>query len=221
MQHILTSRSYFGFDVPEDIQNRLISTVKPRECPELYAMRLASECIEQPDKYFQRRVIPRLDCDIAEYAGELWEVGQSIISARARDAHYRNSGACMEYGTPCRFLGICSGNDSPESDKWTMTTKVHDELPDSFIGSDALTNSRVRTFQSCRRKHYYQYERGIRRIDDEGREALVLGSLLHGGLEAWFNFFKKEHEHDNGDKAIAGGSEPPAGDSAAKAELAF
>jgi hypothetical protein len=26
----------------------------------------------------------------------------------------------MLYGSPCKFLGICSGYDSPESGKWTI-----------------------------------------------------------------------------------------------------
>lgn len=217
LQHILTSRSYFGFEVPEPIQNRLINTVKPRECGELYAMRLASECIENPDKYFQRRVVPRLDSDIAEYAQELWDVSQSVIESRRRNAHYRNSGACMEYNTPCRFLGICSGFDSPDSDRWRKAESVHDELPAMELKQlDLLTNSRVRCFQSCRRKHLYHYEMGIRRVDEEERETLVLGSLLHRALEGWWNFFLKGTE-DVCSETVAVGTEPTARTTAAEA----
>lgn len=218
LQHIMTSRSYFGFEVPVETQNRLVQENKPRECPELYAMRLASECIENPEKYFQRRVIPRLDQDIAEYADELWDVGQAIIHARAKNAHYRNSGACMEYGTPCRFLGICSGIDSANSEKWRKVESVHDEL--AGIPNDALTNSRVRCFQTCRRKHYLHYELGIRRVDEEDREALVLGTLLHQGLEAWFNHFRKE-SNDSRSEAVADGNAPSATIAAAQTESAF
>lgn len=186
LQQILQTRTYFGYEVSLETQNRLITEVKPRECGELYAMRLASECIENPDKYFQRRVIPRLDSDITEYAQELWDVGQSIMDARRKEAHYRNSGACMDWGSPCRFLGICSGFDSADSDRWRVAENVHDELPITN-GRDVLTNSRIKTFQTCRRKHYLHYELGIRRVDDEDKEALVLGSLLHKGLEAYWS----------------------------------
>lgn len=221
LQRVLLMRTYCGFAVPEEIQNRLALTTKgdARECPELYAMRLARDCIDNPDKYFQRRPIPRLDSDITEYAGELWEVGQAILSARNRNAHYRNSGACMEYNTPCRFLGICSGYDNPDSDKWRKVENVHDELPIDG-GRDVLSNSRLKTFQSCRRKHFYHYELGIRRVDDEDREALVLGSLLHKGLEFWWNFYRKD-DHDSCSKAVAGGTESPTNSAAAEEELAF
>lgn len=189
LQQILQTRTYFGYEVSVETQNRLATEIKPRECGELYAMRLAAETLENPDKYFQRRVIPRLDSDITEYAQELWDVSQSILDARRKEAHYRNSGACMDWGSPCRFLGICSGYDSPDSERWKVAPNVHDELP-IVDGRDVLTNSRVKTFQTCRRKHYLHYELGIRRVDDEDKEALVLGSLLHKGLEAYWSQLK-------------------------------
>lgn len=222
LQHILTSRSYCGYEVPEEIQTRLIGTVKPRECAELYAMRLAAECIEEQDKYYQRKVIPRLDQDISEFAQELWDVGQSLIDARNKTAHYRNSGACIEYNSPCRFLGICSGQDTPDSDRWRKASgNVHAELPDIYEngGLNVLTNSRVRTFQSCRKKHYLHYELGIRRVDDEEKESLILGSLVHSALEAWFNFFKEKSNECC--QNAAAGTELATENTAAQAELAF
>ena len=213
LSHLLTSRTYCGFRVSEEIQNRIAlgDKTKVRECPELYAMRLARETLDDPDKYFQRRMIPRLDSDITEYAEELWEVGQSIISARGREAHYRNSGACMEWGTPCQFLGICSGYDSPDSDKWQRAEHVHDELPivDGIDSKTILTNSRVRCFQSCRRKHLYRYELGLRRVEEDEKESLVLGTLWHRALEAWWLQFQKgNHEHSS--STVAVGTEPTA-----------
>lgn len=203
--HIASGGEYFGFKIPRDVQFA-VSQTQDRECPELYACRLARDTIENPEKYFARKMIPRLDAEVTEYAGELWEVGQSIISARARDAHYRNSGACVEYNTPCAYLGICSGFDTPDSDKWEVVKNRHPELPiiGEDGGKDVLTNSRIKCFQSCRRRHLYKYELGIRRRDDEERESLYFGSLIHTALEAWWDCFRKVNTDGNCTDAALG-----------------
>jgi hypothetical protein len=180
---------YFGWDVSAEDKNHL--QTEDREPPRMYAARLAHDCtVERPDWYFQRRPVPRLDDELAEYALELWDHGQEILHVRNTERHVRNSGACMLYNTPCQFLGICSGYDTPDSERWVKKTAVHSELPlVNGDGRDILTNSRIRCFQTCRRKHYYQYEMGIERFDAEDREALVFGSLFHLALEAWWSFF--------------------------------
>lgn len=202
-QHIVSSGAYFGFIVPMAIRESCAAT-QDRECPELYAMRLARETMDDPVKYFARKVIPRLDSEVVEFAQELWDVGQSMLEARRHSRHYRNSDACMTYGSPCQFLGICSGHDSPESEKWTRAKGVHDELDGLQTadgGRDVLTYSRAKTFQTCRRKAFYRYELGIRRIDEEEREALVFGSLMHVALDAWWSFYKGENHVGCSDSA--------------------
>lgn len=185
LKTLLEHGIYFGWKVSAGAVEHARQT--GAESPALYSMRLARECIDNPQKYFARRVIPRLDDDLLEWAAELWEVGQAILHARNRDAHFRNSGACMLYNQPCEYLGICSGHDSPDSDKWARKEQVHEELPVlEGDGRDVLTHSRIRCFATCRRKHQYRYEIGIVRVDEEEREALQLGSLLHKALETWW-----------------------------------
>jgi len=162
-----------------------------RETPMMYAARLAKDCTElRPEWYFQRRKIPRLDSEVREYALELWGHGQDILATRASGRWARNSGACMLYGSPCKFLGLCSGHDSLESGKWVAKAFVHKELPveisEDGRGVEVLTNSRIRTFQTCRRKHYLQYEVGIEKPEEEDREAIFFGSLFHEALEQFF-----------------------------------
>lgn len=150
----------------------------------LFSLRVARETIENPNRYFQRRVIPRLDNDLLEYAHELWQIGVAMRDCRRVGRWYRNSKACTEYGRPCEYLDLCSGHDTPDSDRWVKVGPVHDEL---VTGSnDALTNSRITTFQTCRRKCFYRYETGLRpREVDEGT-ALNFGRLMHEALEAWW-----------------------------------
>ena len=166
----------------------------PRETPAMFASRLAYDCaVERPDWYFQRRKIPRLDSEVREYAQDLWGNAQDILTTRANGRWLRNSGACMLYGSPCKFLGLCSGHDTLDSGKWTTKEWVHGELPRDLVlpdlkgrGTDVLTNSRIRCFQTCRRKHELQYEIGVEKVDEEEREALWFGSLFHSALEQYF-----------------------------------
>ena len=44
-----------------------------------------------------------------------------------------------------------------------------------------LTNSRISSFKECRRRHLYEYEIGLRRIDEA--RALRMGDAFHSGLE--------------------------------------
>lgn len=48
-----------------------------------------------------------------------------------------------------------------------------------------LTASRMKTFQTCPRAHFYRYELGMRPVGPEPK-ALSLGTAIHHGLEAWW-----------------------------------
>jgi hypothetical protein len=49
---------------------------------------------------------------------------------------------------------------------------------------DLLTNSRMKSFRSCPRKHFYEYVEGIKPAVDD--EALAFGTLVHSCLEAYW-----------------------------------
>lgn len=181
---------YHGREVPDALREA-VAHGQDHECPALYELRLTRDVLETPEAYFQRRPIPRLDSELLEYAGELWDVSKTIIEARAHNRHYRNPASCVTYSTPCEYLPICSGCDSPESQNWRRVENVHEELDGiEGDGRSILTNSRVRCFQTCRRKHQLRYELGVRRAVDEDREPLVFGKVLHEALRAWWDCYR-------------------------------
>ena len=159
-----------------------------RENRELYEVRLTQEVLQNPNRYFARRGVSRTREELAEYAQELWQIGQEILSARRNNRWYRNSGACMVYGTPCKFLGVCSGHDSIESERWGRKPHPHAELPAEVQEEplDLLTPTRARSFQTCRRKHYYEYELGAERLEEKPTEALYFGGLWGRTLDAYW-----------------------------------
>ncbi len=197
VQMVAMSKQYSGRPVSDEVIAELQR--EPRETLDMYEARLAHDCtVERPQWYFQRRPVPRLDAEIREWAGELWNHGQDILTARNADRHPKNAKACMMWGSPCKFLGICSGQDTPDSDHWQRKQQVHSELPLlNGDGREVLTNSRIGTFQLCRRKHFYEYELGIERQDEEEREALFFGNLWHAALEAWFLCFTEKGAIDD------------------------
>jgi hypothetical protein len=175
--------------------------VTDRETPEMYEARVAHDCsVIRPDHYFQRRRIARMDHQLIEYAGELWQHSQDLLWARRQGSYPRNSGACMNYGRPCQYLGICSGYDEATSSNWQRREWVHPELEadGTSDGRDMLTNSRIRCFQSCRKKHYFQYEVGIERAEQEEIETLHFGHIYHEALAVWFQGLMIEKEIENG-----------------------
>jgi len=178
-----------------------------QENAELFGYRCARECLNKPDRYFAQRKVFKLESDLTEFAGELWDVSQDITQVRRTGRHYRNSGACKLYGRACEYLGICSGFDKPDSAKWQQRESVHPELRGCGNGRDVLTHTRMRCFQTCRRKHYYRYELGIERVQEETPEALYFGTMIHRALEAWWKTFLPQGEN-NGDSDQAAGSGP-------------
>lgn len=190
---IVGSGLYFGFFVPEGTREGVTGGKITAEDPDLFYLRLARDTINEPDKYFQRRPIPRLQGEVLEYAHELWDIGKAMQHARKAGHYYRNTGACMMYGRPCKFLGVCSGHEGDEVGAWRRNPERHKP--------GVLSNSRIRTFMTCNRKYQYEYELGLEKPDEEEQEALVFGSVMHRALEAWWLTFKpqkEENDHGNG-----------------------
>lgn len=175
---------YCGWKVSPETQTALVTD--ERENEELYMFRVARESIDDPNRYFARRSVPRTREELADYNLELWEIGKEILGTRNSGRNFRNAGACMTYGSPCEYLGICSNHDSPDSEKWRRREDVHAELPEIQDGRNLLTNSRIRCYQTCRRKHHYRYDLGLERVDVEEREALYFGSLWGSTLDLYW-----------------------------------
>lgn len=182
----LATATYCGFDLSGHTLRYLADC--QRENAEMFAHRVAADAIADPDKFYARRHAPRTREQLAEYAKELWQIGDQIRTATNTDRHTRNSGACFNYNRPCAFLGLCSGSDSPDSARW----QKRESRPDSVGGDNILSNSRMRTFQQCQRKHYYHYVLKIERVREERDEALYFGSMWGQVMDCYWESFSEE-----------------------------
>jgi hypothetical protein len=185
---------YFDYGMSTEELNILKET--GRESDIMYSARLAYDCtFERPDHYFQRRSVPRIESEVLEYAADIWDHAQYIITMRQSKRYPRISKACMLHHSACQFLGLCSKHDTLDSGNWTTKTWVHPELGiiGQGNGNEILTNSRLQTL-ICPQKHYLQYELGVEKIDQEEREVLFFGNCWHLALERYHLEQKKQQE---------------------------
>lgn len=116
------------FDQPGDnITEGMIET------PAMYGARLAWDIAADPDKYYARREIPRLKSDLDEFRQELWDMQRDMAEAIRHDRHFRNTAACVGFGT-CEYLPICRNGIDPDSPPsgFVRVSHLHPEL----VGDD-------------------------------------------------------------------------------------
>lgn len=99
------------------------------ETPNEYRARLRADIQANPEKYFQRRDVPRTESDIRDYLGDAWAEGRAIREAELADRAPRNPEACHRFGQ-CPFWPICAEGFQPEDhpDMYERVEDVHPEL---------------------------------------------------------------------------------------------
>jgi len=175
---------YCGVDVSGRLTDGTLSEIvrTGRENDVLYEARCYSWC--KTNESLARRVVIRTNDQIREYAWDVVGEVRDLRDARRRGFWRKNPQACFTYGTPCQFLGICSGHDEPTSSNWKVAESPHAEL-DRAKG-DLITHSRLSCFRLCPRKHEYRYERRLERVREQTSDALNFGNLWHVVMDAYW-----------------------------------
>lgn len=89
-----------------------------------FRARLREVLAAEPEKYFQRIPIVRLEEELLQHRLDMWAIAETLRDRR-RAHQPKNVDACMSYGRPCSFLDICSGSASLDD----VTRFVRDENP--------------------------------------------------------------------------------------------
>lgn len=100
------------------------------ETPEEFAARVADAMRAEPDRYFARHEIARLDQDLDETRAEVWQQQQTIREMQRSGLWYRNPGACVT-PWPCDYLSICQTCTQPPAEVpagFVQLADVHPEL---------------------------------------------------------------------------------------------
>lgn len=99
------------------------------ETPEEYQRRVRAHILENPERYYQRGEVVRLDDETHEAAWDLWQTARAIREAELEERWPRNPEACFHWNRPCEFFPVCTGSDRLEnSDRYRKLENIHEEL---------------------------------------------------------------------------------------------
>lgn len=99
------------------------------ETPAEYEERLTEEIASNPDKYYQRGEVVRLESEEREAALDAWQLAREIREAELANAHPRNPNACLRYGRECGYFPVCCGVASLDDPTlYAKVASVHPEL---------------------------------------------------------------------------------------------
>lgn len=99
------------------------------ETPDEYELRLIADVSANPDAYYQRGEVVRLEAELREAEQDAWDVGQQMLEARRAGRAPRNANACRRYGSLCSYFDVCTGVASLEdATRFVKLDNVHPEL---------------------------------------------------------------------------------------------
>jgi len=153
------------------------------ETPEEFRARLIDAIAEDPNRYFLRAEVVRLEAEMTEAMADTWGIGRSLRENELAGRFPRNPDACVRYGRTCEFFPVCTGEASlTDPALYELKKVLHPELDSN--SDRLLSTSRLACARRCQREHRFRYIDGVRpRVD---AEALTFGRMIHAGLEAWW-----------------------------------
>jgi hypothetical protein len=78
------------------------------ETPEDYAGRLQDAIAFDPDRYYARGEVVRLEAEEQDAAHDMWATGKMIRQSQTSNRWPRNPDACQRYGRTCAYWGLCT-----------------------------------------------------------------------------------------------------------------
>lgn len=99
------------------------------ETPEEYEARLTEEVAGNPDRYYQRGDVVRLEAEEREAQLDAWQLTRAMREAELAGRYPRNADACLRYGRICSFFDVCTGTASlDDTARFQRLEHVHQEL---------------------------------------------------------------------------------------------
>jgi hypothetical protein len=153
------------------------------ETPDEFLLRCLDAVAADPNAYFRRGEVVRLEAESAEALFDDWQTASQMREAQRFGRFPRNPDACFKWGRACQYFEVCTGQASIEDPVRFRRSEVNPELA-AAGGLPVLSASRLKAARSCQRLHRFQYLDCIRPAVEP--DALRFGSLIHAGLEAWW-----------------------------------
>jgi hypothetical protein len=91
--------------------------------------RISAAVAKEPEMYFARAEVVRLESELEESRRDVEELALQIRTGPQTGIAPRNPGACFLYGRTCTFLGACDGTASlDDQTKFRRAERTHEEL---------------------------------------------------------------------------------------------
>jgi hypothetical protein len=91
------------------------------ESDEAYEERCYAQLVSEPEQFFARATIVRLEGELEAYQKDVRDVANVIWTS------YRNPDACHTWGRPCDFFDVCWGSSTLDSPQFRRVEKNHTE----------------------------------------------------------------------------------------------
>lgn len=99
------------------------------ETPAEYQQRIAEVVSENPDKFFVRGDVVRLESELSESRAEVWQQAAILRENANAERHPRNPDSCTRGQRICPFFAVCCGEASLEDARlFTRLENPHPEL---------------------------------------------------------------------------------------------
>ena len=157
---------------------------KKQESPQAFQDRVLDAIRAEPEKYYQRGNVVRLDADLREADRDVWLTAIQIREARRLNAWTRNPDACMQYGRVCDYMATCCGEaEITDPTLYQVRVRRHTELDRAT--DEHLTQSSLRTYRACPRRFLYRYEMKVSSVRTRP-ESMLTGTSVHRAIE-WYS----------------------------------
>lgn len=94
-----------------------------------YEARLTEEIASNPDKYYQRGEVVRLEADEREAQQDAWQLTRAMREGELAGSYPRNPDSCLRYGRVCPFFDCCTGVAVlDDAARFERVDNVHAEL---------------------------------------------------------------------------------------------
>jgi hypothetical protein len=99
------------------------------ETPDEYRQRLIEQVCAEPDRFYQRGTVVRLEEDERDAAADNWNTARAMREAEVAQRWPRNPDSCMRYGRVCSYFGVCTRTASLDDPTlFVRVDNVHQEL---------------------------------------------------------------------------------------------
>lgn len=138
LKQLSESGTYCGQTVAASVVANVMAlastTDKPIEPAGLYGLRLRQNIQENPERYYQRIEIPRMEADFDAFRAKMHQDIDEVRFRRKAGAWQRNDNACMAMGR-CAYFDLCANNYQPHSELPAGFERVANKHPE--LGAQA------------------------------------------------------------------------------------